>query len=377
MDIRFTEEQEMIRQSARNFLAKNCPSSLVREMVQDERGYTEALWRGMVELGWMGLVFPEEYGGSAGSFLDLLVLLEEMGRVCLPGPFFSTVVLGGLCLLEAGNHQQQKEILSKISSGEIKVTLALTEAESDYHPGSLQVSATRDRDDYRLNGTKLFVPDAQVADYILCAARTGKESDPGGGITLFIVAGKDPGIQLTALQTIAGDKQYEVKFQNVRVSRESILGQLHQGWPPLRKVLQKAAVAKAAEMVGAGDQILSVTVAYAKERVQFGRAIGSFQSIQHHCSNMLVDVEACRWVTYKTAWMIDQGLAYDQQASVAKAWCNEAYRRIVALGHQVLGGVGYCEEHDLPLYFRRDRIAEVSFGDSDFHRRVVAEYLFA
>lgn len=377
MDIRFTEEQELIRQSARRFLKDKCPKSLVREMALDEKGYTEELWYGMADLGFMGLIIPEEYGGTGGSFLDLVLLLEEMGRACLPGPFFSTVVLGGLTILEAGSDQQKHELLSKITTGDIIVTLALTESKSDYDPSSIAVTAKAEGDSYIIDGTKLFVSDAHVAQYILCIARTKNRGDPEGGITLFIIDGKAQGISCTLLNTIAGDKQCEVVFNKVKVPKEHILGEVDQGWVHIKKILQKAAVAKCAEMVGGAQQILEMTVSYAKRREQFGKPIGSFQAIQHHCANMLIDLDGCRWVTYKTAWKIDEGMSYDNQVAIAKAWCNEAYRRIVALGHQVLGGVGYCEDHDMPLYFRRAKMAEVAFGDTDFHRKIVAEQLFS
>jgi len=377
MDIRLSEEQEMVRHSAHNFLSKNCPSSFVREMVTDEKGYTDELWKGMADLGWMGLIFPQEYEGSGMGFVDLMVLLEEMGRVLLPGPFFSTLILGGFSLLEAGNDNQKKEFLPRIARGEIIFTLAIIEAESSYDPSSMAVSAVDNGESYTIDGTKLFVPDAHVADYILCAARTSNRKDQEGGITLFIIDGKDAGIGRKLLKTMAGDKQFEVVFNQAKVPKENILGDVDQGWSPLKRVLQKAAMAKCAEMVGGGQQILDMTIAYAKEREQFGQLIGSFQAVQHHCANMLIDLEGCRWITYKTAWMIDEGMPYDKEVSIAKAWCSEAYRRIVALGHQVFGGIGYMEEHDLPLYFRRARVAEAAFGDAAFHRKIVAEHIYS
>ena len=378
MDSKFTEEQEILRRSARDFLASRCPKSLVRDMQDDKgKGYTEELWHEMANLGWMGLIFPQEYGGANGCFMDLVVLLEEMGRACLPGPFFSTVVLGGLCLLEGGNERQKQEIVPKIANGDIKVTLALSELETDYDPSSIAVTATPNKEGYIINGTKLFVPDAHVADYIICAARTKKSANPEDGITLFLLDNKTPGINCTLLKTIAGDKQCEVIFDKVKVSKENILGELGQGWKYVKKVLQKAAVAKCAEMVGGAQQVLDMTVSYAKERVQFGKPIGAFQAVQHHCANMLGDVHGCRCVTYTTAWMMDEGMEYEVQVAIAKAWCSEAYRRVVALGHQVIGGVAYCLDHDMPLFFRHARMAEIAFGDADFHREVVADKLYS
>jgi alkylation response protein AidB-like acyl-CoA dehydrogenase len=374
MDVKFSEEQEILRNSARGFLESNCDGTFVREMVEDEKGFTDELWRGMAELGWMGLIIPEEYGGVGMGFLELTILLEEMGRAMLPGPFFPTAILSGLSFLEAGSESQRKEYLPKIADGGIKVTLALNEAESIYDPGSIAISAVEDGDGFVINGTKLFVPDAHVADYVLCAARTDQGTEDG--ITLFIVDGKDPAISAKPLKTIAGDKQFAIVFNDVKVPKENILGQRGQGWSAINTVLQKAAVLKCAEMVGAGQRILDMTTAYTNEREQFGRNIGAFQAIQHHCVNMLTDLEGCRWVTYKAAWMIHEGMPYEKQASIAKAWCNQAYRRVVALGIQVHGGVGYIEEHDFPLYFRRARAAEAAFGDADYHRKIVADQIF-
>jgi alkylation response protein AidB-like acyl-CoA dehydrogenase len=300
-----------------------------------------------------------------------------MGRACLPGPFFSTVVLGGLTILEAGTQRQKQELLPKIAKGEMMVTLAITEFENGYDPSSITVTAKAKGEGFIIHGTKLFVPNAHVADYLLCVARTGKGKDPEDGITLFIIDGKAEGIKYTLLNTIAKDKQYEIFFNKVKVPKENMLGELNKGWRPLKKILQKAALAKCAEMVGGGQQVLDMAVSYAKKRVQFGKPIGSFQAIQHHCSNMLVDLDGCRWVTYKAAWMMDEGIPCEKQVSMAKVWCNDALRRIVALGHQVIGGVGYCEDHDMPLHFRMARMAEITFGDSDFHRMIVAKQLFS
>jgi alkylation response protein AidB-like acyl-CoA dehydrogenase len=377
MDIRFTEEQEIMKQSARDFLASRFPKSLARQIVQGEQDFPKELWREMSDLGWTGLVIPEEYGGAGGSFLSLVVLLEEMGRACIQSPFFSTAVLGGLILLEAGNHQQRQYFLPRIANGDVFFTLALSEPEADYDPHCIAVKAKLSGDSYTINGVKLFVPDADIADYIICAARTKESTVPEDGITLFILDGKTRGLSCSPLKTISGDSQCEVIFDKVKVPKNSVLGEVNKGWNHLDVVLQKAAVAKCAEMAGGAQQVLDMTVAYAKERVQFGKPIGAFQAIQHHCANMLIDVEGCRWVTYKAAWMIEEDIPYKQQAAIAKAWCNQAYRRVVALGHQVLGGVGYTLDHDMPLYFRHARTAEVTFGDVDYHQEIVADGLYS
>ena len=373
MNFTLSEEQEMLRKMARDFLADKCPKTLVREMEEDEEGYSPELWREMAELGWMGMVFPEEYGGSSMSFLDLSVLLEEMGRACLPGPFFSTVVLGGLPILNAGNGEQKQKYLPQIASGEIIFTLALAEASAQYDADSIAVKATADNDTYVINGTKLFVPDAHIADYLLCVTRTNEQAEAENGITIFIVDATSPGISCTPLKTMAGDKQCEVVFDQVRVAKDNILGQLDQGRGVVRKVIEQAAVAKCCEMLGGMQQVLEMTVDYAKERRQFDRPIGSFQVIQHYCANMATDVDGSRFSTYQAAWRISQGLPCAKEVAIAKAWMGEAYGRVITLAHQIHGAIGCTIDHDLQFYTRRGKAAELTFGDGDFYREIVAQ----
>jgi alkylation response protein AidB-like acyl-CoA dehydrogenase len=375
MDLGFSEEQEMLRTTARDFLTKECPSELVKKLAEDEKGYSPELWKKMAELGWMGLAFPEEYDGMGMTFLDLVILLEEMGRACLPGPYFSTVVLAGYTILEAASEEQKKELLPKIANGDLILTLALTEPSARYEPDAITIEASRDKDDYVINGTKLFVPDANVADYMICVARTKDGASPEKGITLFLVDAKGPGISITLLKTIAGDKQCEVIFNNVRVPKGNIIGELDKGWPVVDKILQKATVGLCAQMVGGAQKVLEMSVNYAKERVQFGRPIGSFQAIQHHCANMVTDVDGSKYITYEAAWKLSEGLPATTEVSMAKAWVSEAYRRVTLLGHQIHGAIGFCMDHDMPLYFKRAKAAEPTFGDADFHREMVAKQL--
>jgi len=226
-----------------------------------------------------------------------------------------------------------------------------------------------------INGTKLFVPDAHVADYMVCAARTSGRAGAREGITLFMVDSKTPGISLTPMKTLAGDKQFEVDFQKVVVPGDHLLGALNQGGAILEQVLRKGAICKCAEMLGGAQKVLEMATEYAKEREQFGRPIGSFQAVQHHCSNMLMDIEGSRYITYKVAWMLEQGISCAKQVSAAKAWTSEAYKRVVGLGHQIMGATGYIIEHDMPLYSRRAKIAELALGDAGFHRELVAKEL--
>ncbi|OGO01754.1 MAG: hypothetical protein A2Y59_01770, partial [Chloroflexi bacterium RBG_13_52_14] len=353
MDFGLSEEQEMLKTSARDFLQKECPKQLVRQLDESDRGFSPELWRKMAELGWMGLPFPEKYGGGNGSFLDLGVLLEAMGYNVVPGPFFSTVVLSGLAIMAAGTEEQKQEFLSGIASGKLILTLALTETNARYTAASVKTTATAHNDSYIIKGTKLFVPDAHIADYLLCVTRTKATGKPENGISIFLVDVRSPGVKCTLLKTLARDKQCEVILDNVSVPKKNILGGLNRGWQVVQDVLQKATVAKCAEMVGGAQAALDMAVNYAKERVQFNRPIGSFQAIQHHCANMVSDVDGSRFVTYKAAWKVSEGLPATFDVAVAKAWTGAAYGRVTLLGHQIFGAIGFTMDHDMHLYYRR------------------------
>jgi 3-oxocholest-4-en-26-oyl-CoA dehydrogenase beta subunit len=376
MDFGLSEEQEMLKTSARDFLQKECPKKLVRQLDESDEGYSRELWRKMAELGWMGLPFPEKYGGGGGSFLDLVVLLEAMGYNVVPGPFFSTVVLGGMIILAAGNEGQKKGLLSEVANGKLILSLALTEPSVKYDDAaSVKTTATARDGKYVINGTKLFVNDANVADYILCVAKTKATGKPENGVTIFLVDSKTPGIKYTLLKTLARDKQCEVVFDNVAVSKENMVGGLNRGWQIIQDVLQKAIVAKCAEMVGGAQAALDMAVAYAKERVQFNRPIGSFQAIQHYCANMVSDVDGSRFVTYKAAWKVSEEVPATMDVAIAKAWTGAAYSRVTLLAHQIFGAVGFTMDHDLHLYYRRAKAGEIMFGDGAFQRAIVAREL--
>ncbi len=373
MDFELSEDQKMLRKTARDFLANECTKAYVRQMELDGKGYSPDMWHKMADLGWMGLPFPEQCGGWGGSFLDLTVLMEEMGRACLPGPFLASVVLGGLTILQAGSDSQKEQYLSGIAGGEV-FTLAVTEPDGRYDAASIQTTARAQGDHYVITGTKFYVPDAHVADHLVVAARTGQGAGEDG-ISLFIVDAPSQGMKLTPLKTIASDKQCEVVFDKVQVPKANLLGELNKGWPVIQRTLQLAAVAKCAEMVGAAQQVLEMSTAYAKERVQFDKRIGTFQAIQHHCSNMLVDLDGMRMLTYEAAWLLSAGLPAGKEVAMAKAWVSEAIVRVARLGHQVHGGVGYTIDHDLQLYYRRGRAAASFFGDANYQREMIASQL--
>ena len=367
MNLAFSEEQEMLKTMARDFLSDKLPKATVKEIEESESGYSPEIWQEMAGLGWMGLALPEKYGGSDMSFIDLAVLLEEMGRACLPGPYSSTVILGGLTLLDTGSDAQKDEYLPKIAGGELIFTLALTEASASYEASGIETKATAEGDNYVISGTKLFVPDANIADYMLVVAKTGK------GFTTFIVDAKSPGISHTVLKTIANDKLCEVVFDKVKVPKANVLGETDADWTQVEKIVQRAAVAKCCEIVGCIQQALDMTVEYSKDRKQYGRPIGSFQVIQHYCADMATDVDGTRLAVYQAAWMLSQGLPCAQEVAIAKAWASEACQRVMALAHQIHGAIGVTIDHDLQYYTRRAKAAEVSFGDASYYHEVVAK----
>jgi len=375
MDFDYNEEQKMFKKGAREFFEKECPKSLVKQMMEDEKGNPPELWHKMAQLGWLGLIYPEKYGGGGGNLIDLIALEEEMGRACLPGAFFSTVLLSGLFIMNGGSEEQKRDLLPKIGKGEVILTVALTEPSASYDPALIEVEAKSDKDDYVINGTKLFVPDAHIADYIICIARTKKGTKPEEGITAFLVDRRSPGISCTLLKTMAGDKLCEVTFNKVKVSKNNIVGKLDQGWGPLQQTLQQVKVARCAEMVGGAQMVLEMSADHAKQRIVFDRPLGSFPVIQHQIANMMMDIDGSRFLTYEAAWKFAEGLPCAKEIAMAKAWTTEAFQRATATGHQIFGGIGYTVHSDMHLYFRRAKAAEASIGDGNFHREILAKEL--
>ena len=374
MNFGFSEEQELLRSTARKFFENECPSTVVRTLMETPEGMTPALWSKLVEQGWLGLIYPEAYDGMGLGLVDLVVLMEEMGRAVVPGPYFSTVMLGSLAILETGNETQKKEWLPKIATGEKRVSLAWMEPSATLGPDGVTLPATQKNGTYMLSGTKLFVPDAHTADAIVVAARTGmgKSED---GVALFLVPKGAPGVDVKLLPTMDQTRKLcEITLKDVRLGSDALLGAAGAGWKPLARVLDRATVALCAEMCGGAQKVLEMTVEYAKIRQAFGRPIGSYQGVKHKAADMLVDVENSKSITYYAAWALDEGVTEGPLAtSMAKAYVSDAYRRVSAAGIQLHGGIGFTWEHDLHLYFKRAKGSEFTFGDATYHRERVAQ----
>jgi alkylation response protein AidB-like acyl-CoA dehydrogenase len=374
MDFAFSEEQEMLRASAREFLNRQCPPSYVRRMMEAEDAWDQAFWARLAEMGWTGLGIPEAYGG-VGTFLDLVVVLEEAGRALLPGPFFSTMGLAVPTLLEAGSEAQKKEVLTAIAAGEARATVALTEPSGQWSAEGVTMGAQQAGDGWRLDGVKLFVPDAGVADHVIVAGRTRGSGEEG--VTLFLVSGRPDGMTVSPLKTMDMTRRWcEVRFDGVTLPASAVVGAVDQGWAPLRRALDWAAAGLCAEMVGGAQHVLDTSVEYAKTRQQFGKPIGIYQAVSHKLADMLLETESARSATYYAAWAVDAD-APDRTlaASMAKAYTSDAYRRAAGNGIQVHGGIGFTWEHDMHLYFKRAKASEVTLGDATYHRELVAQAL--
>ena len=376
MDFGFSEEQELLRTTTRDFLAKECPMTFVRQMMEEDRGFTDTFWKKTAEQGWTGLLIPEEYGGSGLTFVDMVVVLEEMGRVVVPGPFFSTAILGGVALLEGGSRAQKQELLPKLAAGERRITLAQLEPNARWDAEGIELRAEQDGGGYRLSGTKLFVPDGHTADLLVVAGRV-PGSQGADGVGLFLVDARSRGVTTTLLKTMDQTRKLaEVVLEDVAVPAERALGAPDAGWSLLERIVDRGKVGLCAEMCGGAQRVLEMSVDYAKVREQFGRPIGSFQAIQHKCANMLVESESSKSATYYAGWAVANDVPEAPlAAAMAKAYCSDAYRHIAGEGIQIHGGIGFTWEHDMHIYFKRAKSSEVTFGDATWNREIVAQLI--
>lgn len=366
MNFAFSEEQDQLRQFVRSFLEDKSSEATVRELMETAEGYDADVWSQMAEqLGLQSLIIPEEFGGQGYSFVELGIVLEEMGRVLLCAPFFSSL-LATNALLQSGDEAAKKEHLPGIASGETKATLAFTEESGKWDEAGITMEATAAGDGYALSGVKSFVIDGHVANLIVVAARTG------AGVSLFAVDGDASGLTRESLATMDQTrKQARLTFDNTPAA---LIGSDGEGWNTMSTVLDLAAVALAAEQVGGAEFVMQMAVQYAKDRVQFGRPIGSFQAIKHKCADMLLEVESAKSAAYYAMWCAaEMNDELPSVASLAKAYCSEAYFHCAAENIQIHGGIGFTWEHPAHLYFKRAKSSELLFGDPTYHRELLAQ----
>jgi alkylation response protein AidB-like acyl-CoA dehydrogenase len=377
MDFSLSEEQELLRKSARDFLAAECPKALVKEIEAGDLGYSNELWRKMADLGWMGLIIPEEYKGEGFSLLDLAVLFEEFGRAAVPGPMFCTTTMGALPIMEWGSEEQKKTLLPKIASGDVIMTMALSEPDVNYDPRFVGTKAESRDGGFEVTGTKLFVPYAHVAHHILVVARTQGEPGDDKGLTVLLVDGKAGAIKCHPLVTIARDKQFEVVFEKVPAPAEDVLGGVNEALPMVQSILQKAGALECAMAVGGAQQELEITAEHTKTRKQFDRPIGTFQAAQHRVADMFVDVSGARWTTYQAIWRLSEDLPAGREVAIAKAFTNMASQRVAASAQQLHGGLGVDLDYDLHFYFRRAKSYDLNLGVTAHHMKALeAEFGF-
>lgn len=375
MDILPTEEEQMLKNLAREFLEGECPPSLARAMETDDLGYPPELWKKMADLGWFGLSIPEQYGGQGMPLTYLGFIMEEAGRAIAPVPFHSTMA-AALTIAEHGNEQQRQETLPAVIRGDLVLTWAFNETDPRYIPEAVKIEAADDGDHFVLTGNKMFVDNFAAAGKCLIVCRTAETSAESKGLSMLLVDTNSPGISQDALTTIAKDKQSRVTFDRVRVPKANLVGQLHQGWLIAEWMLDRATALLCAQMVGATRKDAEMAIEYSKGRVAFGRPIGAFQSIQHLCADMILWVDGAQLLTYEALWTIDQGLPAGVEVSQAKAFCNEKCESVVRSSQTIHGGIGFMMEFDLHLWFRRVSAWTMRLGTSFEHRARVARALF-
>ncbi len=367
MNFAFSEEQDELRRSVRRFLDDKCPMTEVRRLMETTEGYDPAVWEQMAnQLGLQALAIPEEYGGAGFGYVELVVVLEEMGATLACVPYFSTVALGANALLCSGDEGAKKDLLPGIASGETIATLAFTEEDGRWDLDGITLTASKKGSDWVLDGHKMFVIDGHTAGLVMVAARTG------AGISLFAVEGDAPGLARTPLATMDQTrKQARLEFSSVPAR---LIGDEGAGGPALTKTLDLAAVALAAEQVGGAQRCLDMSVEYAKTRIQFGRPIGSFQAIKHKCADMLLEVESAKSAAYYAGWAAaEDSDELPVVSSLAKSYCSEAYFHAAAENIQIHGGIGFTWEHDAHLYFKRAKSSELLLGDPSYHRELLAQ----
>ncbi len=373
MDFSMSEETRMLKNNAEKFMKEKCPSSAVRNILKQEKGFSEPVWKEMADLGWLGLIHKDKYGGSNGDFFDLFVLFEEMGKAVVPSPFFCSAVFAGLLIDEAGEEKLKTAYLPAIIGGGKILTVALRNEEGryDYTSPTLEAKVAGDGS-YRLRGTRLLVPYAHVAEEIVVCAKVVNGSRESGP-TLFLTKAKAQGVECTPLKTIPHEKQFAVTYADSPLRAEDMIGSAGKGAEYVNKILPKLIALKCGEMIGGLSKVVDMTVEYVKQRVQFGRPLGALQVVHHYCADMTTLLDTARLVAYQAASLISAGAPSAKEVAMAKAWCSDSYKKATQIAHQLHGGIGFTEEHDLHLYYKQAKSSELDFGDSWVHRQKVAD----
>jgi len=369
MALVLNDEQTMLRDNARGFLAKNAPIAHLRALrdTRDADGFSRALWKDFVEMGWAGILVPQDFGGLGLGHVEAGVVMEELGRTLTPSPFLSTAILAATAIARAGNDQQKKNYLPQIVAGELIATIAVDET-AKHHPEKTALTAARAGSGFKLSGAKTFVLDGHVANLLIVAARTAGKPGETNGLTLFIADASARGLRAERTPTVDTHNAARITFDDVNLGADNVLGKVDAGWDALEGVLNAGRAALAAEMVGASDEAFSRTVAYLKERKQFGKPIGEFQALQHRAAHLYCELEVTRSAVLKALQTLDD--SYDRAGaivSVAKARAGLSATLAVQEAVQMHGGIGMTDEFDIGLFMKRVRVCQELFGDANFH----------
>ena len=369
LDLTFSAEQEMLRETVRGVCATTCPLSVVRELEDDPVGYSPELWKQLAHLDLIGLQIPEEYGGSGMTALESVVLYEEFGRSLAPSPHFVSSILSGGALSRAGSEEQKQEWLPRLVSGEAIITPAWLEPENGFGPRGIEVRAVPDGDGFVITGTKRHVAFARAATALIVLARTG---DGDRDIDLFVVDPAAAGVSLTQQMTIASDTQYRVDLDHVRVTAAQRIGAPQSGWSTWDAVMHDGIIMAAAQAVGGAQYALEITVQYAKDRQQFDKPLGAFQALAHYLADAATTVDGAEVLVHEAAWARSEGRSVASLAPMAKLYACQAFRDVTATAQQIFGGIGFTVEFDIQLYFRRAKQLQISWWDTRYLEELVA-----
>ena len=369
MNFALSEEQQMLQSMAKEFVSRESSLRRIRELREDPVGFSPQVWKKMADLGWLGMLFPESVGGQGMGMVETVVVMEELGRGLMPEPMLSSVLLGATALVHGGSDAQQKQWLPKVLDGDSVLTLGYLETQSRFEPFDVATSAKQDGAAWTLNGEKIFVSDAGAAERIIVTARTSGGRRDREGVALFMVDPKAPGVTVTDVPMMDWRRRFRVTLENVKVPGAERLDGKQPMDQVLDTVLGRATVGLCAEMLGAMNQAFEITMEYLKTRKQFGVPIGSFQALKHRAADQYVQTELARSSVYYAAMCIDENMPDSAIAiSTAKARCNDAFHLIANEAIQMHGGIGMTDEHDIGFFFKRARVAEVTLGDSAYHR---------
>jgi alkylation response protein AidB-like acyl-CoA dehydrogenase len=375
LDLELTEIEEILKNTALSFMKRDVPKNLVQALLDSDTGYNEVIWKKAVEMGWLGIIIPEKYGGSESSLTSAGVLFEVLGSGPLPGPYFSTGILGSLIISTAASEEQKESILPAVARGEQIVTMALTESDYGWDPAAVQTTAIRKNGDFVIDGLKLFTLDAGAATHFIVVARTGKGAEPDKGLSLFLVDKDTPGVSVNRVPGFLAGRSFEVKLDSVGVPESDMIGDKDEGWPVLAEAMEKSIPVLCAYKVGGCQSLIEMALEYSRDRVQFGQPIGRFQRVQDHIIDMVHHTEAARWSTYEALWKLDQQIPATESVHLAKVLSSHGYWEVVTLAHQVLSGISYSMEHPASFHTRTSRSLYNFLGEPAYHRQQLARLL--